>query len=254
MDVGLSGTCALVAASTRGLGFAIAHGLAAEGARVAVSGRTQAAAEKAAAEIARATGAECAAFAADVGKDGDPQRLVDRVASRFGALDVLVTNAGGPPAGGFSDVGDPQWLATFEATLMSVVRLVRSALPYLRKSGRGRVINVVGSSVKEPIDGLILSNSVRLAVIGLARTIAREVAAEGITVNNVCPGRIMTQRMTDLYGDEASIAKAAQQVPMGRLGTPDEFAAMAVFLAGTQASYVTGQTIVIDGGLTRTTF
>jgi len=134
------------------------------------------------------------------------------------------------------------------------VRLVRAALPYLRKSGRGRVINVVSSSVKEAIDGLILSNSVRLAVIGLARTIAREVAADGITVNNVCPGRIMTQRIIDLYGDEESIARAAQQVPMQRLGTPDEFASMAVFLAGTTASYVTGQTIVIDGGLTRSTF
>lgn len=254
MDIGLAGSSALVSASTRGLGYAIARGLAAEGARVAVSGRTQSAADKAAAEIARETGAECAAFAADVGKDGDPQRLVDQVVSRFGGLDVLVTNAGGPPAGGFSDIGDPQWTATVDVTLMSVVRLVRSALPYLRKSGRGRVINVVSSSVKEPIDGLILSNSVRLAVIGLARTIAREVATDGITVNNVCPGRIMTQRIIDLYGDEASIEKAAQQIPMQRLGTPDEFAAMAVFLAGTTASYVTGQTIVIDGGLTRTTF
>ena len=254
MDIGLAGVSALVSASTRGLGFAIARGLAAEGARVAVSGRTQSAADKAAAEIARATGAECAAFAADVGKDGEPQRLVDQVVSRFGGLDVLVTNAGGPPAGGFSEIGDPQWTATVDVTLMSVVRLVRSALPYLRKSGRGRVINVVSSSVKEPIDGLILSNSVRLAVIGLARTIAREVATAGITVNNVCPGRIMTQRIIDLYGDEASIERAAQQIPMQRLGTPDEFAAMAVFLAGTGASYVTGQTIVIDGGLTRSTF
>jgi len=254
MDFGLAGTSALVSASTRGLGYAIARGLAAEGARVAISGRTQAAADKAAAEVERATGAECVAFAADVGKDGEPQRLVSLVVERFGGLDVLVTNSGGPPAGGFSDVDDPRWLAAVDATLMSVVRLVRTALPYLRKSGRGRILNVVGSSVKEPIDGLVLSNSVRLAVIGLARTIAREVAAEGITVNNVCPGRIMTQRIIDLYGDEASIAKATQQIPMQRLGTPDEFAAMAVFLASTQASYVTGQTIVIDGGLTRTTF
>lgn len=254
MDFGLKGTSALVAASTRGLGFAIALGLAAEGARVAVSGRTQAAAEKAASEIARSTGTETAAFAADVGKDGEPQRLVESVAARFGGLDVLVTNAGGPPAGGFSDVDDARWSAAVDVTLMSVVRLSRAALPYLMKSGRGRVINVVGSSVKEPIDGLILSNSVRLAVIGLARTLAREVAALGITVNNVCPGRIMTQRMIDLYGDEASIERAAQQVPMGRLGTPDEFAAAAVFLAGEPARYITGQTIVIDGGLTRTTF
>lgn len=252
MDFGLAGKSALVAASTRGLGFAIARGLAAEGARVAVSGRTQAAADKAADEIARATGSQCVGFIADVGKDGDPQRLVAQAVERFDGLDVLVTNAGGPPAGGFSDVDDPKFLTAVDVTLMSVVRLVRAALPYLRKSGRGRVINVVSSSVKEPIDGLILSNSVRLAVVGLARTIAREVAAEGITVNNVCPGRIKTQRIIDLYGDEASIAKAAQQIPMQRLGTPDEFAAMAVFLASAQASYVTGQTIVIDGGLTRT--
>lgn len=254
MDFGLKGASALVTASTRGLGFAIARGLAAEGARVAASGRTQQAADKAAAEIAEATGAETAAFACDVGKDGDPQRLVEQVVARFGGLDILVTNAGGPPAGGFSDVDDPKWTTAVDVTLMSVVRLVRSALPYLRKSGRGRVINVVSSSVKEPIDGLILSNSIRLAVIGLARTIAREVATQGITVNNVCPGRIMTQRMIDLYGDQASIDRAAAQVPMQRLGTPEEFAAVAVFLAGVPARYVTGQTIVIDGGLTRTTF
>lgn len=254
MDFGLKGRSALVAASTRGLGFAVARGLAAEGARVAVSGRAREPAERAAAEIARETRADVAALVADVGKDGEPQRLVDEAAARFDGLDVLVTNAGGPPAGGFAQVDDPKWIAAVDVTLMSVVRLVRSALPYLRKSGRGRIINIVGSSVKEPIAGLILSNSVRLAVIGLARTIAREVAPEGITVNNVCPGRIMTQRMIDLYGDQASIDRAAAEVPMRRLGTPEEFAAMAVFLASEPARYITGQTIVIDGGLTRTTF
>jgi len=254
MDLELKGACALVAASTRGLGFAVARGLAAEGARVAISGRTQAAADAAAEDIARATGAECAGFAADLAGDGEPQRLVADAARRFGAIDVLVNNAGGPPAGGFAQVDDRQWEAAFELTLMSAVRMTRAALPYLRKSGRGRVVNLVSSSVKEPIDGLILSNSIRLAVIGLARTIAREVATEGITVNNVCPGRIRTQRLLELYGDEAGVERAAEAVPMRRLGTPDEFASLVVFLSSGAARYITGQTIVVDGGLTRTTF
>jgi 3-oxoacyl-[acyl-carrier protein] reductase len=254
MDLELKGRCALVAASTRGLGYAVARGLAAEGARVAVSGRTQAAADRAAAQIAGETGAQCAGFESDLARAGEPERLVTRAAERFGGLDVLVNNAGGPPPGGFSDVDDAQWSKAVELTLMSVVRLTRSALPYLRKSGRGRIVNIVSSSVKEPIDGLILSNSIRLAVIGLARTLAREVAADGITVNNVCPGRIRTQRLIELYGGEDALAKAAEAVPMRRLGEPDEFAPLAVFLAGTGARYITGQTIVVDGGLTRSTF
>jgi 3-oxoacyl-[acyl-carrier protein] reductase len=254
MDFELSGRSALVAASSRGLGFAVARGLAAEGANVAVSARTLAAAKSAAERIAEETGARCEGIACDLSHAGEPERLVASAAERFGALDVVVTNAGGPPAGGFSQIDDAQWAQSIDLTLMSVVRLVRSALPYLRKSDGGRIVNIVSTSVKEPIDGLLLSNSIRLAVVGLARTLSRELAPLGITVNNVCPGRIRTQRLLELYGGEEGLAKAAEAIPMGRLGEPSDFAPMAVFLASGAARYITGQTIVVDGGLTRTTF
>jgi 3-oxoacyl-[acyl-carrier protein] reductase len=254
MDLGLSGVNALVAASTRGLGYAIARGLAKEGARVAVSGRTRSTVERAAETIGSETGSRCVGIECDLSRAGEAERLVETAAGSLGGLDVLVTNAGGPTPGSFAQIDDALWEQTVDLTLMSAVRLIRTALPYLRKSGRGRVVNVVSSSVKEPIDGLLLSNSIRLAVVGLARTLAREVARDGITVNNVAPGRIRTRRLLELYGGEEGLAKAAEAIPMGRLGEPDEFAAPVVFLASGSAAYITGQTLVVDGGLTRSTF
>jgi 3-oxoacyl-[acyl-carrier protein] reductase len=254
MDLELRGTSALVAASTRGLGYAVASGLAAEGARVAVAGRSETSAVRAAADIAAQTGAECTGFECDVSQAGQPERLIAQTVARFGGLDVLVNNAGGPPPGAFTQTDDTAWAKAIDLTLMSAVRLSRAALPYLRKSGRGRIVNVVSTSVKESIDGLLLSNSIRLAVVGLAKTLAREFAADGITVNNVCPGRIRTQRLKELYGDEEALAQAALAVPMRRLGEPSELASIAVFLAGTGARYITGQTIAVDGGLTRSVF
>lgn len=252
MDFGLRDRVALVAASSSGLGYAVARGLAAEGAKVVVSSRSGERAEQAAATIARDTGSATAAFACDVSKEGEPEELVRSAADRFGSLDVLVTNAGGPPPGTFATIDDAGWRQASELTLMSVVRLIRSALPHLRASGRGRIINLSSTSVKEPIDNLLLSSSVRLAVVGLAKTVSREVAPLGITVNTVCPGRIRTARLTQLYGDEDALARAAESIPMKRLGEPEEFAPLVVFLASDQARYITGQTICVDGGLTRT--
>jgi 3-oxoacyl-[acyl-carrier protein] reductase len=251
MDLDLKGRVALVAASSSGLGEAVAAGLAAEGARVVLSSRSLEKAEAAAERIAARTGALTAAFACDVAIAGQPERLIRDCVDRFGGLDVLVTNAGGPPAGGFADVDDAAWDKAAQLTLMSVVRLVRAALPHLRMSGRGRIINLASTSVKEPIDNLLLSNSLRPAVIGLARTLARELAPSQITVNNVCPGRIRTQRLLQLYGGDEAMARAAEQIPLGRLGEPDDFAPLVVFLAGAPAGYITGQTICVDGGLTR---
>lgn len=251
MDLDLKNRVALVAASSSGLGRACAHALAAEGARVVVSSRTLEKAQAAAADIAARTKSQTIAFACDVSQPNEAKLLVDRCVATFGGLDVLVTNAGGPPAGSFDDLDDAAWERAAQLTLLSVVRLIRAALPHLRASGRGRIINLSSTSVKEPIDNLLLSNSLRPGVIGLARTLARDVARAGITVNNVCPGRIRTQRLLELYGSEDALAKAAEQIPMGRLGEPSEFAPVVVFLASAPAGYITGQTICVDGGLTR---
>ena len=252
MDLDLQNRVALVAASSSGLGRACALGFATEGARVVVSGRDLSRAQAAADDIAQRTRVETVAFACDLSEPGQPQALVEQSVARFGRLDVLVTNAGGPPPGRFDDFDDAAWERATQLTLFSVVRLVRAALPHLKASGRGRIINLSSTSVKEPIDHLLLSNSVRPAVIGLARSLSRELAPFGITVNNVCPGRIRTQRLLSLYGSEEAIAKAAEQIPMGRLGEPSDFAPLVVFLAGACAGYITGQTICVDGGLTRT--
>jgi 3-oxoacyl-[acyl-carrier protein] reductase len=252
MELELQNCVALVAASSSGLGRACASALAAEGARVVVSSRNLARAQRAADEIAGRYGAQTAAFACDLTQPDQPARLVQQCVQHFGGLDVLVTNAGGPPAGSFTDTADDAWEGAVQLTLLSVVRLVRAALPHLRASGRGRIINLSSTSVKEPIDNLLLSNSIRPAVIGLARTLARELAPLGITVNNICPGRIRTQRLLELYGSEEAVAQAARQVPAGRLGEPEDFSPIVAFLAGKPASYITGQTICVDGGLTRT--
>ncbi len=252
MDLDLRNRVALVGASSSGLGRACAEALAAEGARVVVSSRNLEKAQAAAADIAIRTKSETAAFACDLAQPEEPSRLVARCVEKFGGLDVLVTNAGGPPAGRFTDFDDAAWERAVQLTLFSVVRLIRAALPHLKSSGRGRIVNLSSTSVKEPIDNLLLSNSVRPAVIGLARTLARDLAPLGITVNNVCPGRIRTQRLMALYDSEDEIAKAAAQIPMGRLGEPSDFAPLVVFLAGRAADYITGQTICVDGGLTRT--
>lgn len=252
VDLDLRDRVAIVAASSSGLGRACALGLAAEGARVVVSGRDIDRAQATADDIAKQTGAPTVAFACDLSKAEGPESLVKRSVAHFGRLDVLVTNAGGPPAGTFGDFDDVAWEQAFALTLMSVVRLIRAALPHLKASGRGRIVNLSSTSVKEPIDHLLLSNSLRPGVIGLARSLARELAPLGITVNNVCPGRIRTRRLLSLYGSEEALNKAAEQIPMGRLGELEDFSPVVVFLAGKPSGYITGQTLCVDGGLTRT--
>ena len=260
MDLGLSGRVAVVLAASRGLGFASAKALAAEGVSLVICAREPLRLEDAAKELRAsiAPGARVETLALDVSAPDAAAKVIGHARDKFGRLDVLVNNAGGPPPGGFARVGDAEWERAFQLTLMSVVRMVREALPLLRASGQGRIVNLVSTSVKQPIDDLILSNSLRMAVIGMAKTLSRELAGSGVTVNNVLPGVILTDRQRELRGAEAArrgisfeqaIAEVGQGIPAGRVGQPEDVGALVAFLASARAAYITGTSIQVDGGL-----
>ncbi len=263
MDLGLEGKVALVAASSKGLGKAIALGLAREGCQMVMCSRDEARIQLAAEEVREASGVRVEAIAADVTLESDLRNVAEQALARFGRVDVLVNNAGGPPPGGFDDVDDQAWQSGFELTLLSAVRLTRLLLPGMRERRWGRIVNVTSNTVKQPNANMLLSNSIRSAVTAMANTLAREVARDGVTVNNLAPGRIYTERTEQLDAFNAKrqgitveqIRSAIdQQIPIGRYGRPDEFAAAAVFLASQQASYITGVTLLVDGGLVRSTY
>ena len=260
MELGLGNKVALVAAASRGLGFAIAAELAREGASLAMCSRNGASLERAAQAIAAQTGTLPVAIPADVSRPDEVARLVDGAIARFGRIDVLVTNAGGPPAGPFESHDAAAWDAAFRLTLASAVELTRRVLPGMKDRRWGRIINVTSIAVKQPVDQLILSNSLRAAVTGFARTLANEVAAFGITVNNVLPGYTRTERIDELaaarsgregISADAVRAEFERQIPAGRLGEPQELAALTAFLASERAAYITAQSIAVDGGWIR---
>ena len=257
MDFGLTGKVALVAAASKGLGRAIAQELAVEGASVAMCARGEDALERARAEIAESTGSDVLAIAGDVSRASDVDNITRRTLEKFGRIDVLVTNAGGPPSGKFESLSPEMWQEAFDLTLMSVIRLASAVIPGMKERKWGRVINVTSIAVKQPVDGLMLSNSLRSAVTGFARTLANEVAPHGITVNNILPGYTRTERVEQLSDAtakregitrEAALNKWESEIPMRRLGEPREFAALAAFLASERASYITGTSISVDGG------
>jgi len=260
MDLGIKGKTALVVAASKGMGKASALGLAAEGARVVMCARGEAALKDAAAEVKQRTGADVLALPADASRAADISRVVAEANRAFGGVDILVANVGGPPPGPFEQMTDEQWKAAFEQVHLSTVRFIREVLPHMKQARWGRILAIQSSSVKQPVDGLVLSNGIRPGIAGLFKTLAGDLAPHGITVNLVLPGRIMTDRFREHQADRAkragiSLEKqmelSSTDIPMGRIGTPDEFAAMVVFLASARASYVTGTAVQVDGGLIR---
>jgi len=260
MDLGLKDRVALVAASSKGLGKACAQELAREGARVVICARDPEHLAAAADEIASATGAEVLPVEADLTDHAQIRNLVAQTLDLFGRIDVLVTNNGGPPAGYFDGFDDEAWLQAHQLTLMSAVRLIREVLPAMRAQKWGRIVNITSVSVKQPIDNLLLSNVYRPGVIGLAKTLSAQVAADGITINNVAPGYTRTDRVLDLARARAAegeqtveevLTGTAADVPLGRMGQPGELAALVAFLASDKAGYITGATIQVDGGYVR---
>lgn len=259
MDLELKDKIVLVVASSSGLGKACATGFAREGAKVIITGRDQSRLDKAKADIESETGQEIKAIQMDVCKAGDIESLINTVTEQFGTIHVLINNAGGPPPGVFWETEDEEWQKGFELTLMSSIRLTRAAIPYMRKQKWGRVINITSSTVKQPIDQLLLSNSLRLGVVGWAKTLSNQLAKEGVLINNVCPGWTTTDRVSNLMQAKAEannstaeeeLTAIASSIPMGRLGKPEEFADLVVFLSSERASYLTGTSIQFDGGST----
>lgn len=259
MDLGLRGRVALVAAGSKGLGRAVALELAAEGADVAICARGQAALDDAAAAI-RACGVRVHTVTADVSEPGAAERVSAEARRALGHVDIVVTNSGGPRSGKFETLTVEDWDAATRTLLTSAVEFARAVLPGMRERRWGRIINITSIAAKQPVDNLMLSNSLRSAVIAFAKTLSNEVAADGITVNNLLPGYTRTDRVVDLADQMARSSGTTpdsvtgrweSEIPMRRLGEPAEFAALAAFLASQRASYITGQSIAVDGGWIR---
>jgi 3-oxoacyl-[acyl-carrier protein] reductase len=260
MEFGLKGKIAVVAAASQGLGRAIAEELAAEGARVALCSRDKQRIEAAAEAIRRSTGAETLPVIADVTRGEEVDRFVAAAVERWGTVHIAVANAGGPPAKEFPAVTLEDWENSIQLNLMSSVHVARAVLPRMRAQRWGRLLFLTSAAVKQPIDGLLLSNSVRSAVAGLAKSLANEYARDNVSVNVLCPGFIRTERLEELAETLAQQKGAKPEdiyagwtsaIPMGRVGEPRELAALAAFLASERAAYITGTAIAVDGGRTR---
>ncbi len=263
MDLQLKEKRALVTGASRGLGYATALTLAGEGCRVAINGRDEAKIKAAAEKISRETGTQVIGLAGDMSRSDVPGKLVQQAVDAFGGLDILITNAGGPPPGAFESFDEAAWQNAVDVSFMGHVRLIQAALPFLRKSGSPSVLAVTSFTVKQPLNNLILSNSVRLATIGLIKSLALELGKDGIRFNSILPGWTETERVTQLMNARATAnqtsveeeaKRQAAEIPLGRMGKPEEFANAAAFLVSPAASYITGVMLNVDGGIIKGIF
>lgn len=257
MDLGIKGKTAIVCGASQGLGRACAEGLAAEGANLVICSRDFDRIFNTARTISEACGVEIVPMACDVSQPESAAKLIREAESKFGAIHILVNNAGGPPVGTFEDIGDDTWEEAFQLTLMSAIRMSRVVLPLMKAQHWGRIINLTSISVKQPIQGLLLSNSLRAAVVGMAKTLSQEAGSHNVLVNNIATGSFDTDRLRTLFVKRAETESTTPErilsahesaIPLGRLGTPEELANLVVFLASEKASYITGATISVDGG------
>jgi 3-oxoacyl-[acyl-carrier protein] reductase len=248
MDLGLKNKIAFIAASSQGLGKAVAIEMAKEGCNLVICGRDQKQLNKTKKEIQKVSQVNVLAIPGDLSIESDRKNLLESALKYYGKIDILVTNTGGPPSGKFEDVSQDDWNKTYELLLGSAVSLIRGVLPEMKKQGWGRIIAITSQAVKQPVENLILSNSVRVSVVGLTKTLANELGKYNITVNNIMPGYTKTNRLLNLLKNNPSMESAINEIPLKRFGTPEEFAAAVTFLASERASYITGVSLAVDGG------
>jgi 3-oxoacyl-[acyl-carrier protein] reductase len=259
MELNLTGKTALVVASSQGLGKAIAEQLVLEGANVMITSRSEEKLKEVAEQLQSYNKGKVAYVKADITRKEDIENLIQKTVETFHSIDLLVNNAGGPPAGTFETISDEDWYKAFELNLLSYIRIIREALPHLKKNG-GKIINIASSSIKEPIPGLLLSNTFRTGIVGLTKTLAQEFAPYNILINTVAPGRIATERVAfldKLNAEKLGITKEEMEervkknIPLGRYGAPEEFAKVVMFLLSDANSYMTGQSFIVDGGMVK---
>ncbi|MFD2656948.1 SDR family oxidoreductase [Gracilibacillus thailandensis] len=256
MDLGVKDKKVLVTAASKGLGKACATAYAQEGAHVVIASRSKAQLEQAVAEIVEETGnANVEAIVCDLTKSQDIENLMQTI----GRVDILINNAGGPPAGKFNDFDDKDWQHAFELLLMNIIRTVRAVTPGMKEQQFGRIVNITSSSMKQALDGLLLSNTFRPAIVGLSKSLSQELATDQILINSVGPGTMETDRIRDIYKQQPSdesveerIQQAGANIPIGRIGQPEEFAKAILFLGSAANTYITGQTLIVDGGAIKT--